>query len=172
METLKQINGFSDYYITQNGQIVCWKKGWRFIMTQSRQYRYGRLGEKCVASMYVTLRDKQGNGFKRSVHVLVLEAFDSLRPEGYQARHLDGNPENNHIDNLCWGTATENQRDRIRHGTSNRGEAHGLSYLSEQAIQDIRSSQGIVSQKELANKHNTTQPNISQIQSGKTWDWL
>lgn len=54
------------------------------------------------------------------VHRLIAEAFHGPCPEGMQCRHLDGNPSNNLPDNLRWGTATENQRDRVTHGTSNR----------------------------------------------------
>jgi DNA-binding CsgD family transcriptional regulator len=32
-------------------------------------------------------------------------------------RHLDGNPANNHISNLGWGTNSENTQDRLEHGT-------------------------------------------------------
>lgn len=58
---------------------------------------------------------------KRYVHELVLEAFDKPRPEPhYQVRHLDGNPLNNRLTNLAWGTPLENAQDRIRHGRSKR----------------------------------------------------
>lgn len=50
------------------------------------------------------------------VHVLVLEAFDRPRPKGAVCRHLDGNPINNHLSNLAWGTHKENTEDRKRHG--------------------------------------------------------
>ena len=56
-------------------------------------------------------------GRYHSVHVLVLETFYGPRPEGYVARHLDGNPGNNHPGNLAWGTFSENNHDSVRHGT-------------------------------------------------------
>lgn len=51
------------------------------------------------------------------VHTLVLEAFVGPRPEGCEARHLDGNPLNAALTNLAWGTHGENNRDQVRHGT-------------------------------------------------------
>ena len=32
-------------------------------------------------------------------------------------RHLDGNPHNNRLDNIVWGTVVENEADKVRHGT-------------------------------------------------------
>lgn len=51
------------------------------------------------------------------VHVLVLEAFVEPRPEGKIARHLDGDPSNNQVSNLAWGSHSENGHDAVRHGT-------------------------------------------------------
>jgi len=51
------------------------------------------------------------------VHQLVLLAFVGPRPEGWHSRHMDGDPTNNRLSNLTYGTASENQRDRVRLGT-------------------------------------------------------
>jgi len=51
------------------------------------------------------------------VHRLVLEAFVSPRPPGMDTCHRDGDPTNNRLDNLRWGTRSENIRDAVRHGT-------------------------------------------------------
>lgn len=56
------------------------------------------------------------------VHRLVLEAFVGPCPEGMECRHLDGNPGNNRLDNLAWGTRKENYEDSVEHGT-----AYGIS---------------------------------------------
>ncbi len=63
----------------------------------------------------VTLR---APGRRRNVfvHDLVLEAFVGPRPDGAEARHIDGCTANNHTTNLAWGTPAENMGDRIRHG--------------------------------------------------------
>ncbi len=55
-------------------------------------------------------------GKPRTVHRLVLEAFVGPCPPGMQCRHLDGNPANNRLENLAWGTHAENAADKIRHG--------------------------------------------------------
>lgn len=50
------------------------------------------------------------------INRLVLEAF--VGPgAGTESRHLDGDPTNNILDNLAWGTRSENALDSVRHGT-------------------------------------------------------
>ena len=51
------------------------------------------------------------------IHRLVLLAFVGEIPEGMQCRHLDGDATNNNLSNLAYGTVSENQLDRVRHGT-------------------------------------------------------
>ena len=53
---------------------------------------------------------------------LVLFAFRGPPPSGHECCHNDGDPQNNRLSNLRWDTAAANQRDRVKHGTSNRGE--------------------------------------------------
>lgn len=59
-----------------------------------------------------------GRGRQRLVHRVVLEAFVGPCPEGMECRHVDGNPANNRLDNLAWGTPKENFEDSARHGTA------------------------------------------------------
>ncbi|QBI97752.1 HNH endonuclease [Mycobacterium phage Zeuska] len=51
------------------------------------------------------------------VHTLVMEAFVGPRPEGYEIRHLNGNPDDNRLENLQYGTRSENAEDSKAHGT-------------------------------------------------------
>ena len=59
-----------------------------------------------------------GRGTYRFVHRLVLEGFSGPCPRGCECRHIDGNPANNRISNLAWGSRSENQADSVRHGTA------------------------------------------------------
>jgi hypothetical protein len=59
------------------------------------------------------------------LHVLILTAFVGPRPEGMWCRHLDGDPGNNALSNLRWGTQRENEADKGRHGRKACGERHG-----------------------------------------------
>jgi hypothetical protein len=104
---------------------------------------------------------------QRLVHQLVLEAFVGPRPESCEARHLDGDPSNNKLDNLAWGTKAENQADKLRHGTILRGTANPASKLNESDVLAIRASNE--RQVDLAHFYGVTQPIISAIRLRKIW---
>lgn len=74
----------------------------------------------------------------RFVHVLVLEAFVGPRPEGFYCRHLNGNPQDNCLSNLCWGTPKENAADSIRHGTWLHGERAWRAKLTVEKVIEVR----------------------------------
>ena len=51
------------------------------------------------------------------VHTLVMAAFVGPRYEGMEVRHLNGDPADNRLSNLAYGTRSDNMVDSIRHGT-------------------------------------------------------
>ena len=72
------------------------------------------------------------------VHRLVLRAFRGRCPAGMESRHLDGNPSNNWVGNLLWGTPKQNQADRLKHGTDQNGARNPNAKLTERHIPKIR----------------------------------
>lgn len=67
--------------------------------------------------LIIHLFNRNGSTTKR-IHELVAAAFIGPRPDGLEVRHLDGNPRNNRLENLCYGTKVENAQDSLRHGTN------------------------------------------------------
>ena len=98
-ELWAKVVGFPSYEISNKGRL---KSTYRKIMKPSKD-RDGYL--------HTSLKKK--NVF---IHRLVLEAFVSPCPKGMICRHLDGNPTNNNVSNLKWGTYKENHEDRVKHG--------------------------------------------------------
>jgi hypothetical protein len=59
------------------------------------------------------------------LHQLVLLAFVGPPPEGMVGRHvLNNDPGDNRLENLAYGTQSQNCRDKELHGTAQRGERH------------------------------------------------
>lgn len=83
----------------------------------------------------VPLRDKR----KHLVHRLVLETFVGPCPEGYEASHEDGDPSNNHIENLMWRPKSDNCKLKSKHGTN---FTQGNRKLSWKDVSDIRARVG------------------------------
>lgn len=109
-----------------------------------------------------------------TVHVIELTAFAGECPPGQEARHLnDVKTDNRWPENLCWGTPVENQADRIPNGTSNRGERHGLSKLTEPEVLDIRArwAKG-ESLDALAARFGRSRYCIRHIVRRTRWAWL
>ena len=64
----------------------------------------------------VGLYGENGVFHQRLVHILVLEAFKGPCPPGHQARHLNDVGSDNRVDNLEWGTLSDNKVDAAKNG--------------------------------------------------------
>lgn len=107
---------------------------------------------------------------KFMVHVLVLELFVGPRPDGMEACHEDGDPNNNHVSNLRWDTPEGNWADRKRHGRGGEGVKSPQAKLTDDAVRDIRESRKCgVKLKVLAAKYGVSIAKISQVAKGKNW---
>ena len=132
----REIPGLAGYVITSHGTVYSrWNfhgrldEGWYIVQPRTHQSR-----------PVVGLRTGSRKQYPFQVGALVLRAHVGPRPPGFECRHLDGNPFNNVLSNVCWGTHAENVEDRIRHGRQSRqlGEAHPLSRLSDKKVRAIR----------------------------------
>lgn len=54
--------------------------------------------------------------YQRSVHILVALAFHGPRPTGQQVRHLNGDHSDFRPENLAYGTRSQNEQDKLKHG--------------------------------------------------------
>ena len=117
---LETIRTYSEAY----GQVVneYWKDvpGYRGLVAAStlgRVKRKTKEGAEIANFFYaefgypmVSLWGKSWN-----VHHLVLLAFVGKCPYGQETRHMNGNPKDNRLVNLRWGTHKENMEDKKRH---------------------------------------------------------
>lgn len=72
------------------------------------------------------------------LHKLVLLAFRGPAEQGQQARHLNDDKSNNSVENLAWGTASQNGQDKTRNGVAARGEKQWAAKLTEADVIKIR----------------------------------
>jgi hypothetical protein len=108
------------------------------------------------------------------VHRLVAEAFIGPCPEGHIVCHGPGGPLDNCLENLSYGTPSQNNgADRLRDGTLPRGERSGSSRLTEtQVIAIKRRLMAGESRASLGREFGVRPENISHIAVGRSWGWL
>lgn len=73
---------------------------------------------------------------------------------------------------LDWKTPKQNNADKLRHGTEQRGERHGQAKLTEPEVRAIRALKGTMLQKEIAGQFGIDPAYVGQIQRRECWGWL
>ena len=120
------IKGYEGLYeVSNTGYVRSIRRNNKLLKYNSTSYGYKRVG------LY-----KDGKQKFHTIHRLVAEAFipnDNLLPE---INHIDGDKQNNHVDNLEYCTAKYN----INHGTHNkrvseklRGRKHSEEHIKKMA---------------------------------------
>lgn len=164
-EIWKPIPGLKGFEASDLGRIRSWRGA-----NQYETLAHPRLRSLSVKNNGY-LEFKAHDGVKRRgylVHRVILFAFIGEPPSGTEAAHLDGNRQNNRIDNLQWKTHSENLADRIRHGTHLAGERAPRAKLTEAQVREVRDLDGI-SQKEIGRRYGITQSAVSLIRNRKNW---
>lgn len=121
MRQFQDIPGWPGYRVSDDGIIescrdtqgrigVCWRRKATFT---------DKDGYKKMTVHYC------GKMWFVGVNVLVLLAFTDHRPRGAFALHGNGDPSDNLLSNLRWGTAKDNADDRAKHGNTACGFRNG-----------------------------------------------
>lgn len=101
--------GYDGYFVSDSGHV--WgpgRNGRGCLMHPTPGNRYGHL----EVSIKIN-----GRRIHEYVHRLVAEAFIP-NPHNYPlVRHLNDDPTDNRVENLAWGTQSDNMQDAIEHGT-------------------------------------------------------
>jgi hypothetical protein len=116
-EILKPIAKHPGYWVSSIGNIYSdWYRGRRPPIYDPKYRRKLRPGKIKSGHLIVVL----GRQNVRQLHRLVLEAFRGPCPRGMETRHLDDDKLNNRIENLVWGTRSENIVDAYKNGCRSR----------------------------------------------------
>jgi hypothetical protein len=104
------------------------------------------------------------------VHRLILEAFKGPCPDGFEARHLDGDNTNNASSNLEWGTPEQNAKDKEQHGTKHRGSQVNGAKLTEAQVATIkRRVRAGEPQRRVAFSMGVSPATVCYLMKGRTW---
>lgn len=117
----------------------------------------------------VALSDGASGVRRRKVHQLVLAAFVGPCPRGLMPLHGDGNPTNNRLTNLRYGSAVENIADAKRHGTFRIGSRCSFAKLGEADAARIKSLLCSRSVLSLAREYGVSRGCIAGIRNGRNW---
>lgn len=170
-EEFKMIPDFPAYRVSNTGRIQSrWKRGaffsgfriedvWKDLPTHPDTKGY----------LQVHLCDGYGKVKTARLHNLVAELFLGKKPDDKKViRHLDSNPSNNRVDNLAYGTYTENENDKIQNGTWNT--RNGGAKITPSQVLEIRArlSNG-ENHNSLAKEFGVSRPTINRIANNKIW---
>ena len=177
-EIWKDVPGYEGRYQVSNvgrvkslDRIVCQVNRWGTISKNRLPGRIRKLtptaGRDNQDYLGVALR-KQGKKTRLFlVHRLVLETFVGRCPKGKVCCHADGDSKNNRVENLRWGTRSENEQDKLKHGTYFvRARNFKLSGEEFDAIKRLYAT-GRYSQRSLGKMFGVTHTAVKDIAKGR-----
>lgn len=159
----KDIPGYEGLYRVSNfGDVVSCS---RIMFTGSGKNRRSFVSKEkllhpsdCKGYKVVNLR-KDNKTRRFGVHQLVMWAFVGVQEKGIEVRHLNSNPSDNRLENLAYGTKSDNMQDAVKVGTL----VFSRSKLSRQDVIDIAKDKRTL--REIAEAFNC---HIGTVQAIKT----
>jgi len=136
MEIWKSIKGHPLYEVSNFGKVRSWNSHYEGNVRSKPINLNPYINKAGYPTISLSSRCKIK---LKKVHRAVLEAFGGDPPSNnHHCAHNDGNPENNHIDNLRWATHKENMADKKLHGTENEGVRNGMCVLTVSNVKEIK----------------------------------
>lgn len=172
MEIWKAIPGYEGRYeASTEGRIrsvdrTVYSRNWSTGKPFARRIsgRILRPGRYCKAGHLSVILGRRAPG--TPVHQLVMKTFVGPAPAGQEIRHLNGDPKDNRLKNLKYGTRTENILDVYRQGKAWRT-------LTAADVKDIRQALAAgESQSNIARRYCVSRSCIHSIKIGRTYSWL
>lgn len=150
---------YQDYYFSNKGEVMS-KKNNKFKLLKGTIC--GQQGYKAVCV----------SGKKKIyIHRAVCELFNGTPLLEQQCRHLDGNNQNNSATNLSWGTPSENNKDKVKHGTNGVGEKNAMAKLTQKQVDEMRciKNNTQLTYKEISNKFNISPMTAWRAINKESW---
>jgi hypothetical protein len=168
----REVPGFSSYLAGSDGSIFSClaqvRGGQKWVRGESWRQLTGGKGHGGYP--YVTIVRDDGRQASVPIHRMVLRAFRGPLPKGMVTRHLNGNPKDNRLCNLTYGTYAENAADRDIHKRTACGESSPKSKLTAAEVMEIRRLHASgMSKHKLARMFPVSRSNIHHIVSRHSW---
>lgn len=173
METWKLIEGFNEvYYVSNIGNVKSIDHYYNSVRgTRLKKGRLIKLHKSNKGYLRVSL-SMDCIKFTTGVHRLVAKSFIPNPSNKPYVNHINGNKQDNRVENLEWCTNSEN----IVHAYKNNliklnlGEDHHMSKFTNNEVAKIRllHSKGRTN-KELANRYKISEAAMSKILKNKSY---
>jgi len=147
-----------------------------------RNSYYTKRGKYKAARILSQRPDKDGyrfvtlcyNGISKTyfAHRIVAINFIDNPLNKPQVNHIDGNKQNNHVDNLEWVTDSENRKHAFRIGlASQSGEKNNATSLKVEDVIEIRNlyNKGGISSDKISKKYDISRGAVDFILNNETW---
>jgi hypothetical protein len=156
-EELAPIAGFPDYLASSLGRVISFHgKRPRPLSPAADQKGYLRVSLRPLA-----------NGGTALLHRVIASSFIANPNNLPSVRHLDGDPSNNAVRNLAWGTQADNEEDKRTHGTWDTRRTGKLVASDRETIRALYGEGW--SQKALADLFDVSRPTITRLVNGSIW---
>lgn len=153
------------------------KKGFRYTLDDYDITTDGKIINKHTNHEVKSFANSKGylrvviGGKRYFVHRLVAEKYIPNPYNKEQVNHIDGNKNNNCVDNLEWVTNLENRKHALENNLHITGEKCPWSKLKNSDVIYIREHKEIKRQ-ELADMFNISVSQISAIWNNKMWKYV
>jgi len=166
---VREVPGAPGYLVSRDGRVYCWLAWQNQPIGKVRLLRFTTAGAGYLAFSCSRL----GRIRRMLVHRAVALAFlPAPEPGQTYVRHLNGNRLDNRVENLAWGTPTDNSRDALRHGRTPRGQRNGMSKLNPETIRAIRKAAtgpAPLSYRQLAKQYGLALGTVGRIIRREMW---
>jgi hypothetical protein len=161
-QEFRQVPGWPAYFVSRTGKVFSSHGAGMLLAAWVGDYGYRRVGLHAGGVQKL-----------KHVHSLVLLAWVGPRPDGMECRHLNGDKLDNRVENLRWGSHTENMQDKETHGTALVGEANGRAKLTAADVHVIKDLiRANVADTEIARLYCVSHTAVWNIKHGRAWAYV